>query len=223
MFTGLVQCRGQIASREASSAGQRLTIEALDLPRAVALGDSVCVSGCCLTAAAIDGTRLGFDVVPESLKKTTLGDLGEGDAVNLELAVTPQQPLGGHFMQGHVDGVGEVTAVDQADGQWRVSIRPPATLRGYLIPKGSVAVDGVSLTLAAVSEQSFEVALIPETLSRTTLGEAEPGRRVNLEADILSKTVVYWLERQAASTDDRQKAGGAGVTMDLLRRAGFAG
>ena len=221
MFTGLVQHLGQIRSLEPSPAGRRLVVERGGWSASVAHGDSVCVSGVCLTAVQLEAQTLAFDVVTETLEKTKLGDLRPGDAVNLEAAVTPHQPLAGHFMQGHVDGVGQIVTVRDDPQQWRVRVRPPAELIDYLIPKGSVAVDGVSLTLAAVDESGeFEVALIPETLSATTLGRARDGQRVNLEADILSKTVVHHLRRQGGSS--RPPAGTPGVDMDLLHRAGFA-
>ena len=222
MFTGLVQSMSRLVSLEPTPAGRRLVVERGSLTTPVAHGDSVCVSGVCLTAVDLTDTTLGFDVVSETLEKTMLGELQAGDAVNLEPAVTPQQPLGGHFMQGHVDGVGHVTAVRDDPEQWRLTVRPPAELVDYLVPKGSVAIDGVSLTLAAVHDDgSFDVALIPETLARTTLGTARPGDRVNLEADILSKTVVHWLERTTRRGGAEGAAADAGVTMKLLRDAGF--
>lgn len=219
MFTGLVQTLGSVRRLTPAGAASQLVIEAHGLPGPVRPGDSVCVSGVCLTAVEIQGETIRFDVVAETLQRSTLGRLREGDRVNLECSVTPQQPLGGHFMQGHVDGVGTVRQVVEADGQWRTTIEPPAELMPSIIPKGSIAVDGVSLTVASVAADRFDVALIPETLERTTLRSARAGVAVNLEADILSKTVVQWLERttgrQAMSQD-------AGVTMQLLRDAGFA-
>ena len=222
MFTGLVQSVGLIRLLEPSTAGRRLVVERGGLTTPIAHGDSVCVSGVCLTAVSIDKATLGFDVITETLAKTKLGDLRPGDAVNLEPAVTPQQPLGGHFMQGHVDGVGQITAVRNDPEQWRVGVRPPSELIDYLVPKGSIAVDGVSLTLAAVGDDGdFEVALIPETLAATTLGRAAVGQRVNLEADILSKTVVHHLRRSGLGHAGKAPPADAGISMELLQRAGF--
>ncbi len=222
MFTGIVQTTGRIKALDRNDFGLRLVVERGGLDAHVRKGDSICVSGVCLTAVAFDGDTLGFDVIAETLDKTTLGRRAVGDPVNLEPAVTPQQPLGGHFMQGHVDGVGQVVRVLGNPAQWRVTIRPPAELMRYIIPKGSVAVDGVSLTVASVNpDDTFDVALIPETLSRTTLGNTGPDAAVNLEADVLSKTVVHWLERTNMGRP-APKAQDEPVTMTLLRDAGFA-
>ncbi|MEM8738223.1 MAG: riboflavin synthase [Planctomycetota bacterium] len=230
MFTGLVQTQSQIRTLAPQDFGVRLTVDRGGLPAPVAHGDSVCVSGVCLTAVEFTDQTLSFDVIAETLAKTKLGDLAPGDPVNLELAVTPQQPLGGHFMQGHVDGVGRITRVLDDPTEWRTTVQAPLELAAYLVPKGSVALDGVSLTLAAVHPDGrFEVALIPETLSRTTLGSMREGDRLNLEADILAKTVVHWLERTHAAagsappvSSESAVAPTPPVTMDLLRQAGFA-
>ncbi len=219
MFTGIVQTTGRVAALDRNAFGVRLGIDPGQWTpaegRAPRLGDSICISGVCLTIASLEDNVLCFDVIAETLAKTTLGFLSVGDAVNLEPSVTPNQPLGGHFMQGHVDGVGEVTAVKSGDDEWRITVRPPAALMAYMIPKGSVAIDGVSLTLAAVHDETFEVALIPTTLDLTTLGKQQAGDHVNLEADILAKTTVHTLQRM--------RGGGEGelITMALLRDAGF--
>jgi riboflavin synthase len=155
------------------------------------LGDSISVGGCCLTVAAIDGEgRIGLDVVPETLSRTTIGGLRQGSRVNLEHAATLGTLLGGHLVQGHVDGVGVVEKIVQSP-EWRVSIRPPAELMEFVTPKGSVAVDGVSLTVAGVHRGGFEVALIPVTLEKTTLGEFVEGGACNLEMDIVAKTIIH--------------------------------
>lgn len=221
MFTGIVQARGTVQAIEPHAFGARLVIDRSawrpDPAVEPAHGDSVCVSGVCLTVTATDGQTLSFDVIAETLAKTSLGDRKPGDAVNLEPAVTASQPLGGHFMQGHVDGVGTISHLHAGDEEWRVTITPPAELLDYIVPKGSIAVDGVSLTVAAVGETSFEVALIPTTLELTTLKDRQVGDRVNLETDILSKTVVHQLRR-------REQGGGAQAapaTWQTLRDAGF--
>ena len=229
MFTGIVQAKGRVVEVRPHPFGVRLRVDrsAWRPPRGYQPehGDSICVSGVCLTVTEASGDLLAFDVIAETLSRTTLGSLAEGDEVNLEPAVMADQPLGGHFMQGHVDGVGEITDVRSDEVEWRVEVRPPREVMDYLTPKGSVAIDGVSLTLAAVGEASFQVALIPTTLAMTTLAERKAGDRVNLEADMLAKTVVHHLRRmrEGPQRDNEEGERGEGVTMDLLRRAGFAG
>lgn len=220
MFTGIVQAKGRISGIDRNDFGARLKVDSGGWPDPAvyqpAPGDSICISGVCLTVVNTDDGQLAFDVIAQTLAMTNLGDLKPGDAINLEPPVTANQPLGGHFMQGHVDGVGEITHVHAGKDEWRVTVKPPADLMPYIIPKGSVAIDGISLTLASVSADSFEVALIPTTLDITTLGETKVGRRVNLEADIISKTVVHQLERL------RDREGTAsGLTTQTLRSAGF--
>jgi riboflavin synthase len=176
------------------------------------LGDSICVNGVCLTVAGLGrgrawrgGRALEFDVIPETLSRTTLGDLKVGDGVNLEHAVTASTLMGGHFVQGHVDGVGRVVSVRRGD-DWRVRVRVPRELRALMIPKGSVCVDGVSLTIAALRTDGFEVALIPTTLERTTLSRLRAGDRVNIEADMLVKAVAAVLQELGASAAMRVAA-----------------
>jgi riboflavin synthase len=195
VFTGIIHARGRVASLETRDGRLRLRIRPGDGWSTIpAIGDSIAVQGCCLTVAGLesDGT-LAFDVVPETLAKTTLGGLSVGSEVNLEPAATPATLLGGHLVQGHVDGVGEVIRVTP---DWRVTVRPPSGLMEYFVPKGSVVVDGVSLTLAEVDPAGgvFEVALIPTTLEKTTLGGVRAGQRCNLECDVIAKTVVHWLK-----------------------------
>lgn len=223
MFTGIVQTRGVVSSLRPQSAGVRLVIDPRGWRPAsapLALGDSVCVSGVCLTLASLDAGQLHFDVIAETLSKSTLGALGVGANVNLEPSLTPSSSLGGHFMQGHVDGVGVVERVGRSPTDWRVAIAPPPELLDYIIPKGSIGIDGVSLTLAAVMPTVFEVALIPTTLSLTTLGALDRGDRVNLEADILAKTIVHHLRRMTTGGGGSIPAAG-GLTAEALRRAGF--
>ncbi|MEM8758453.1 MAG: riboflavin synthase [Planctomycetota bacterium] len=206
MFTGLIETTGRVAAMEPMGSGVRLTLTA-DWPISPAVGDSICVSGCCLTLAepaAADGgsIRLGFDVVPESLQRTTLGGLRPGSRVNLEASCTPSTLLGGHIVQGHVEGVGEMVRVQRGD-DWRVTVRPPAELMPCIAPKGSVTLEGISLTIAAVdiAERTFEVAVIPTTLAKTTLGEATAGQPCNIETDIIARTVVHHARYYAAATD----------------------
>ena len=221
MFTGLVQTTAAILACDASPAGCRLTVERGALRGDIALGDSICVCGVCLTAIEIHEDRLSFDVIHETLLKTSLGSRAVGDQVNLEPAVTPNQPLGGHFMQGHVDGLAVVDAIHADDGAYRIALKPQASyesLMDFIIPRGSVAIDGVSLTLARVHGDAFEVALIPETLDRTTLGKLSVGDVVNIEADILAKTVVHQLQRMRGGAGQQD---GDAVTMLALAKAGF--
>ncbi|MBS0195656.1 MAG: riboflavin synthase [Planctomycetes bacterium] len=177
-------------------AGVRLVVQCREWDHRAGRGDSIAVNGCCLTAVADVGKlgRMAFDAVPETLSKTTLGSLRVGDRVNLEHAATASTLLGGHIVQGHVDGVGSVAAI-KADGQWRVRVKPPRELLRYMTPKGSVSLDGVSLTLAAVGSSWIEVALIPTTLEKTTLASWRVGTRINIEADVMAKTIVTHLER----------------------------
>lgn len=189
MFTGLVEDLGRVAALDATDDGVRLTLSTSLTPQ-IGLGDSVAVNGVCLTAVTVDGDAFTADVMHESLRRSSLGELAAGDPVNLELALRADARLGGHIMQGHVDGLARVTGVED-DGFARVvTIAPedPALLR-YVVEKGSIAVDGVSLTVARVDDESFAVSLIPETLSRTNLGSAAVGRALNLEVDVLAKYV----------------------------------
>jgi riboflavin synthase len=186
VFTGLVQDLGEIVAADASGDGVRLTI-ATDLE--LSEGDSIAVNGVCLTATAIADGRFAADVMNETLRRSSLAEAGTGGRVNLELPLRAQDRLGGHVVQGHVDGLGSVVGVEE-DGFARVvTIEALAGLLRYVVEKGSIAVDGVSLTVSAIDEKSFSVSLIPETLERTTLGTAEAGRPVNLEVDVLAKYV----------------------------------
>ena len=196
MFTGLVQQVGEVLGRSPSEAGERIRIDTRGWAHMPEAGDSICISGCCLTVVERGvGGELAFDAIPETLLRTTLGELEVGDQVNLEHSVTPATLLGGHVVQGHVDGVGEVVSVVTDDG-YRVRVQPPAELMEFITPKGSVCLAGVSLTIAALDPAAgwFEVALIPETLARTTLPDLQPGSRVNIEADVMTKTMVHWMK-----------------------------
>ncbi len=190
MFTGIVEARGDVRS-----ANGRLHVEAGALADDLAVGDSVAVNGVCLTVAERAGEALTFDLAQETLDRTTLGALAEGDRVNLERPVTLLTRLGGHLVQGHVDGVGTVRQIERAETGAIMRIALPDALRPYLVEKGSIAVDGVSLTVAALGEHTFEVALVPHTLAATTLGTIEQGDAVNLEVDVLAKYVESLLGR----------------------------
>ena len=189
MFTGIVRELGRVASVTDAGGGLRIEIDAPETATLTAVGDSVSIDGCCLTATAVGGARLSFDAVPETLARTALSALAPGAEVNLEPALRSGEPLGGHYVQGHVDGVGTVASVETEGDGSRLAVEVPEELRRYLVEKGSVTLQGVSLTVAALTETGFEVALIPHTLEVTTLGRLAPGDRVNLEADVLAKYV----------------------------------
>ncbi len=188
MFTGLVQEMGTLDGLERSARGARLSVSAR-LAGGLAPGDSVAVNGVCLTAISAGDGRFEAEVMNETLERSSLGAAGPGTPLNLELPLRSGEPFGGHIVQGHVDGVGQVLAV-QADGfAHRVRIEAEPGLLRYVVSKGSITVDGVSLTVADVDDRSFTVSLIPETLQRTNLGAAQAGTRVNLEVDIVAKYV----------------------------------
>jgi riboflavin synthase len=183
MFTGLVKALGTVAAID----GGRMRIEAE--PLGLSEGDSIAVDGVCLTATSVDGGAFDADVMDETLRRSTLGSLASGDTVNLEPPLRAGDPLGGHVVQGHVDGTGAVESVSEEGFARVVRIAAAPELLRYVVEKGSIAVDGVSLTVAEVDGEGFSVSLIPETLERTTLGAAAPGRAVNLEVDVLAKYV----------------------------------
>jgi riboflavin synthase len=193
VFTGLVQDKARVAAIERNGDGVRLTIETEVEP--IARGDSVSINGVCLTAVETGGGRFTADVMEETLRRSSLASLGEGDSVNVELALQASARLGGHIVQGHVDGLGEIADVREEGFARVVRVAAPSDLLRYVVEKGSIAVDGVSLTVSAVGDDWFELSLIPETLERTTLGEAGPGRAVNLEVDVVAKYVEKLVAR----------------------------
>jgi riboflavin synthase len=194
VFTGIVLDVGHVLTREIRGGDLRLVIECARLDLANArVGDSICVQGCCLTATAVQGRTFAADVSRETLGLTTLGELVTGDAVNLEPALRAGDALGGHLVSGHVDGVAQVSAVSDDARSRRLSIGVPPALARYLAPKGSVAVDGVSLTINTVEGASFGVNIIPHTREVTTLGRLTVGARVNLEVDQLARYLARLL------------------------------
>jgi riboflavin synthase len=195
MFTGLVLGLGRVSRVERSQDGARLSV-ASGLADELAEGDSVAVNGVCLTATGVDGGSFVADVMNETLDRSSLGDVEPGSEVNLELPLRATDRLGGHVVQGHVDGVGVVSEVVDDGFARRISIRAPDGLLRYAVEKGSIAVDGVSLTVAGLDEGSFTVSLIPETLQRTNLGRARSGTRVNLEVDVLAKYVERLMQER---------------------------
>jgi riboflavin synthase len=189
MFTGIIRERGRVAQVDGDSDARHLRIEAPETASQLSVGDSVSVDGCCLTTTEVADGQFAVTAVPETISRTTLGGLGSGDEVNLETATRAGEPLGGHYVQGHVDGIGQVELLEPEEKGARIRISAPPELLRYCVEKGSIAVEGVSLTISALRDGAFEVALVPHTLEQTTLGRAQPGDAVNLEVDILAKYV----------------------------------
>ena len=189
MFTGIVRELGRVDALDGGADGVRLRVDGPETAGQAGPGDSVAVDGVCLTVVEAAEGVLSFDAVPETLARTTLGRLGRGDAVNLEPALRAGEQLGGHLVQGHVDAVGRVRSVDPEGGGVRLEVSVPAELRRYCVEKGSICMQGVSLTIASLDDDGISVALIPHTLSVTTLGGLGPGDEVNLEVDVLAKHV----------------------------------
>jgi riboflavin synthase len=195
VFTGIVRELGVVVAVEESAGGRELVISAPETAAGVKLGDSVAISGVCLTAAAVDGGRISFHAVPETIARTTLGELAPERRVNVEPALRAGDELGGHHVQGHVDGVGRIQSVEAEGGGLRVFVEAPDEILRYCVEKGSITMDGVSLTVAELAADAFAVALVPHTLSATTLAELAPGRQVNLEVDVLAKYVERLISR----------------------------
>jgi riboflavin synthase len=198
MFTGLVEETGTVIECVREERSGRLTVEAPFVHQEARLGDSIAVNGCCLTVIAQERERLTFDAVPETLARTNLGSLKPGDRVNLERPLAVGSRLGGHFVQGHIDGVGTVVGVTPDENAVIIEIEVPPQLRRYFVEKGSVTVDGVSLTVADVRPNSFTVWTIPHTREITTLGERKVGDRVNLECDLLGKYIERLLQERGS-------------------------
>ena len=189
MFTGIVREVGRVAAVEGSDVGRTLIVSAASTAPATGVGDSVAIDGVCLTAEAVEGDRIRFHAVAETLRRTTLGELSSGDDVNVEPALRAGEPLGGHHVQGHVDGIGAIASVEAEGEGLRVVVEASPEIVRYCVEKGSIAVDGVSLTVAELLEDAFAVALVPHTLEATTLRDLVPGQPVNLEVDVLAKYV----------------------------------
>jgi riboflavin synthase len=208
MFTGLIEVMGEVRRVESAGAGRKLTISAPNFANELAIGESVAINGACLTVVECDRDSCRFEIGPETLQRTNLGELAVGDCVNLERALRFSDRLGGHLVQGHIDGIGRISE-RRREGEWEtVHFACPTELAAQMVPKGSVAVDGISLTLVEVTGGHFSVMLIPHTLATTTLGFKQPGATVNLETDILAKYVWNFTHSR-------------GVTLDTLVQAGF--
>jgi riboflavin synthase len=211
MFTGIVEDIGIVELMRLGVVTQ-LGVRSERVAKKVSVGDSVCVSGVCLTVTSVDGARITFDAVPETLRRSTLRDLKPGDEVNLETSLRADGVIGGHFVFGHVDGIGRICSVRQVSDSAELGIQAPDNIIKYVVEKGSIAVDGVSLTIASVRESEFSVAVIPHTLAVTTLGKKKVGDHVNLEVDVIAKYVEKFLRYREANP---------GVTEDFLRQTGF--
>jgi|SRR5579872_265990 len=213
MFTGLIQETGKIVSLHPHAGKTRIAIQAEELPSELQLGDSVAVSGVCLTAVEIATDRFSADLAEETLRRTSLGNLSAGACVNLELPAQAQDRLGGHVVQGHVDGVGRLLSLEKipAREDWRLVLEIPPEIARYVVPQGSIAVEGISLTVARIASTTVEIAIIPHTYEQTNLHALKAGAPLNIEADVLAKHA----EKLAA------KARAATLTVEDLVRRGF--
>lgn len=214
MFTGIIEAVGELATRSSYGDDTRLRITTGVMPLAdIKLGDSVAVSGVCLTTAELSDGGFWADVSAETLSRSVLADLAVGAKVNLERALTPTSRLGGHLVSGHVDGIGTVARFYKDGRCWRLHVRTPENLTRYIAEKGSICVDGVSLTVNGVHANEFDVNIVPHTLDHTTLGDYRVGRRVNLEVDVIARYLECLLAGRAGTV--------GGVSESLLRERGF--
>ena len=195
MFTGIIRELGRVASVAGSDGGVRLVVDAPTTAAGASVGDSVAINGVCLTVTDSSNGSLAFDAVPETISRSSLGRLVRGESVNVEPALRAGEPLGGHYVQGHVDGVGVARRASPEGEGMRIWFDVPHELHRYLVEKGSVAVEGVALTVAALDDDGFAVALVPHTLAATTLGRCAPGDTVNVEVDVLAKYVERLVAR----------------------------
>jgi riboflavin synthase len=217
MFTGIIQAVGEVAAMQPAGGDLRLRIQTGKLDLAdVALGDSICTNGVCLTVIELPGDGYWADVSVETLDFTTLGDLEPGSKVNLEKALTPASRLGGHIVSGHVDGVGEVVSLQEDARSIRFVMRAPDELAKYIAHKGSICVDGTSLTVNAVNGAEFDLNIIPQTMAETVFGEYQPGSRVNLEVDVIARYLERLVQGDAAANPDAP-----GLSMQTLAENGF--
>jgi riboflavin synthase len=218
MFTGIVQAVGKLVASENRNGDKRLRIHTADLDLSdVILGDSIATNGVCLTVIGLPGDGFWADVSVETLNHTTLGALKNGSAVNLEKALRANDRLGGHIVSGHVDGVGDIISIDQDARSIRYRLRAPAALAKYIAHKGSVCVDGVSLTVNAVDGAEFELNIVPHTQQKTLFGEYKNGTRVNLEVDVIARYLERLLLGNPAATDTTN----TGLTLGFLAENGF--
>jgi len=212
MFTGIVEEVGKVVSVEKAGAGGRIAVHARKVLEGTRLGDSILVSGACLTVTAISADRVEMDLLRETLSKTNLQSLRPGDTVNLERSLTPQSRLGGHFVLGHVDGTGTITRFERAGEDLVLETEAPADIVAKLSPKGSVAVEGISLTVVSIADRRFTVHIIPHTLNTTNLNARGPGDKVNVEVDVFARYLYEFLTRLGKLP---------GISEEQIRRAGF--
>ena len=220
MFTGIIQAVGTIAAMEPSGGDLRLRVATGKLSLDdVALGDSICTNGVCLTVTDLPGDGYWADVSVETLDFTTLGQMKPGAAVNLEKALTPESRLGGHIVSGHVDGVGEIVSAVEDARSWRVVVRAPDALARYIAHKGSICIDGTSLTVNAVNGAEFDLNIIPQTMAETVFGDYRPGTKVNLEVDVIARYLERLVLGDAAATAVAGESGG--LTAQTLAENGY--
>ena len=218
MFTGIIEELGRVRSVERRGEGVRMRVEARVVAEGTGEGDSIAVNGVCLTALEVSSDGFSADGSRETLQRSTLGSLRAGSPVNLERAVTPATRLGGHLVQGHVDARGRFLSAEEHGGSWTVRVAYPREIAQYLVFKGSVAVEGISLTVAALAAEYFEIAVIPKTWKVTNLSHLRPGDEVNLEADIIAKYVERILSVGAAAGD---APAASGLTLEKLAELGY--
>ena len=219
MFTGIIEELGRVRSVERRGEGVRMTVEARVVTEGTGEGDSIAVNGVCLTALEVRADSFAADGSRETLQRSTLGALRAGSPVNLERAVTPTTRLGGHIVQGHVDARGRFLSAEEHGGSWTVRVAYPKEVARYLVFKGSVAVEGISLTVAALADEHFEIAVIPKTWNMTNLSVLRPGDSVNIEADIIAKYVERILS--VGRRDEGEGSGASGLTLEKLAELGF--
>ena len=217
MFTGIIEEIGTVRRIERGAAGARLTIAAKTVLEDTKLGDSIATNGVCLTVVSMTSDTFSADVVAESLRRSSLGALQSGSPVNLERAMPANGRFGGHIVSGHIDGTGTIASQKREDNAVWVTVRTSSSLLRYIVGKGSIAIDGVSLTVAAVDESSFAVSIIPHTGAQTILLGKKPGETVNLECDVIGK----YVEKLLTPYTSAEKPATSGITMDFLARNGF--
>jgi riboflavin synthase len=213
MFTGLIEMLCTVKSARHTAGSMQLTVDLGELADETKVGDSIAINGVCLTVTQLTANVAGFDVSPETLKKSALNRLKVGSKVNVERAVKAGDRLGGHIVAGHIDGTAKIAAVQKQDNFWNIRFSASPELLDQMVVKGSVAVDGISLTIASLDKDSFSTAIIPETLKKTTLGKAKIGDSVNIETDIITKTVKKQLENMSGQQQT--------ITVERLKELGF--
>lgn len=221
MFTGIIEGVATVTTVRQVAAGLQIGIDLGDRARGLGRGASVAINGVCLTVTRLDGTTATFDVVAETVGRTNLADLRPGQGVNVERSLRVGSAIDGHFVQGHIDGMARVSRIETAGGEWKLWCEPPAELMRFMVVKGSIAIDGISLTLVDVTQREISVAVIPTTLELTTLGRRKVGDRVNIETDMIARIVVRQLDLAGAGELDSSAPEHGGLTMQQLIDHGF--